>query len=119
MDADPRMAVACEPSRGGRSGAATLAAAVFAGVVVIAMGPWSKGASAQPASTSYQIPRQSIDGGAGRTASASYTLEGTLGQADAGATMNSASYRLHGGFHRGAADAPSPDPLFTDSFEPR
>ena len=74
-------------------------------------------ALAQSASASYQIPRQSIDGGAGRATSAAYTLHGTIGQPDAGAIKTSASYTLRGGFHRAAPAAPLPDPLFSDGFE--
>jgi hypothetical protein len=74
-------------------------------------------ALAQSGSASYQIPRQSIDGGAGRATSAAYTLHGTIAQPDAGATMTSASYTLRGGFHRAAPAAPLPDPLFSDGFE--
>lgn len=74
-------------------------------------------ALAQSASASYQVPRQSIDGGAGRATSASYTLNGTIGQPDAGAIKTSASYTLRGGFHRAAPDAPLPDPLFSNGFE--
>lgn len=77
--------------------------------------PWA--AFAQSGSASYQIPRQSIDGGAGRATSATYTLHGTIGQPDAGATMTSASYTLRGGFHLAAPAAPLPDPLFSDGFE--
>lgn len=69
---------------------------------------------AQAASPSYQIPRQSIDGGAARATSASYTVHGTIGQPDAGAPMTSASYTLRGGFHVAAA---LPDLLFSDGFE--
>lgn len=72
---------------------------------------------AQSSSASYQIPRQSIDGGGGRATSTSYTLLGTIGQSDAGPTMTSASYTLRGGFHLAAAAAPLPDPLFSDGFE--
>jgi hypothetical protein len=74
-------------------------------------------ALAQSGSASYQIPRQSIDGGAGRATSAAYRLHGTIAQLDAGATMTSASYTLRGGFHRAAPAAPLPDPLFSDGFE--
>lgn len=77
--------------------------------------PWA--VLAQSGSASYQIPRQSIDGGAGRATSAAYTLHGTIGQSDAGATMTSASYTLRGGFHLAAPAAPLPDPLFSDGFE--
>jgi hypothetical protein len=74
-------------------------------------------ALAQSASASYQVPRQSIDAGAGRATSASYTLNGTIGQPDAGAIKTSASYTLRGGFHRAAPAAPLPDPLFSNGFE--
>ena len=74
-------------------------------------------APAQSASASYQVPRQSIDGGAGRSASANYTVNGTIGQPDAGATMTSASYRVRGGFHPAAESEAPPDPLFSNGFE--
>lgn len=73
-------------------------------------------APAQSASASYRIPRQSIDGGAQRASSASYSLNGTIGQPDAGPAMTSASYSLRGGFHL-AASAALPDPLFSNGFE--
>jgi hypothetical protein len=73
---------------------------------------------AQSSSASYAIPRQSIDGGAARSTSASYTVEATLGQPDADLTLSSASYQLKGGFHRLAtATGPLPDAVFEDSFE--
>ncbi|MBK8069636.1 MAG: hypothetical protein IPK27_19050 [Rhodanobacteraceae bacterium] len=73
-------------------------------------------AIAQSSSASYQIPRQSIDGGAARARSAGYTIEGTIGQPDAAPPAASASYELRGGFHRAAAGA-LPDPLFANGFE--
>lgn len=93
-----------------RTGLAIVAVATTAQLL-----PWA--VFAQSGSASYQIPRQSIDGGAGRATSASYTLNGTIGQPDAGATMTSASYTLRGGFHLAAPAAPLPDPLFSDGFE--
>jgi hypothetical protein len=72
---------------------------------------------AQSSSASHEIPRQSIDGGAGRASGGGYILHGTIGQPDAGPTMSSASYTLRGGFHRAAPGAPLPDPLFADGFE--
>lgn len=72
---------------------------------------------AQAPSASDPIPRQSIDGGAARSASASYALHATIGQPDAGATTTSASYSVRGGFHVFAASAPPPDPLFANGFE--
>lgn len=91
----------------------TLAALIALGAVASLPMP----ALAQSASASYQIPRQSIDGGGGRATSASYTLHGTIGQPDAGATTTSASYTVRGGFHLAAPAAPLPDPLFSDGFE--
>lgn len=72
---------------------------------------------AQSSSASYQIPRQSIDAGAGRAASASYTVNGTLGQPDAGSPMTGAIGALYGGVHRAATGTVLPDRLFEDSFE--
>lgn len=74
-------------------------------------------AFAQSGSASYQIPRQSIDGGAGRATSATYTLHGTIGQPDASPALTSASYTVRGGFHLAAPAAPLPDPLFSNGFE--
>lgn len=90
----------------GLVGASALVAALASGLAL-----------AQSSSASYQIPRQSIDGGGGRATSASYTLHGTIGQPDAGPTMTSASYTLRGGFHLAGASAPLPDALFSDGFE--
>jgi hypothetical protein len=73
-------------------------------------------ALAQSSSASFEVPRQSIDGGAARSTSASYALDGSIGQPDAGATSTSATYTLSGGFHRAAA-APQPDALFANGFE--
>jgi hypothetical protein len=73
---------------------------------------------AQSSSASYQMPRQTIDGGAGRASSASYAVEASIGQPDAGATKTSPSYTLRGGFHRAAIGAALPDALFRDGFEP-
>jgi hypothetical protein len=83
--------------------ALVLAAAVLSGAVL-----------AQSSSATYQVPRQSIDGGAGRATSPSYTLNSTIGQPDAGVPMTSASYQLRGGFH---VAAPLPPRIFGDGFE--
>lgn len=72
---------------------------------------------AQSGSASYQIPRQSIDGGANRSTSASYSVEASLGQPDAGPPMMSASFILNGGFQRGSSSASQPDQIFRDGFE--
>lgn len=75
-------------------------------------------ALAQSGSASFNVPRQSIDAGAGRAASSAYTLHGTLGQPDAGAAASSASFSLRGGFHVAGAVAPTGDALFANGFEP-
>lgn len=88
----------------------------MAAVLLVSVG-WTGTALAQSSSASFQIPRQSIEGGAGRATSATYTLNGTIGQPDAGAPMTSATFAVRGGFHRAAPAAPLPDPLFSDGFE--
>lgn len=88
------------------------------GLIVAAAGLLPALVLAQSSSASYQIPRQSIDAGGGRTTSATYSLHGTLGQADAGAPMTSMSYQLRGGFHK-ATPGTEPIVLFRDGFEQR
>ena len=51
-------------------------------------------ATAQP----FEITRSTIDGGGGTISSGSYTLTGTIGQPDAGATLASGTLELRGGF---------------------
>lgn len=75
------------------------------------------GLNAQSSSPSYQIPRQSIDAGAGRVGSASYSIDVSLGQPDAGAIMSGASFSVRGGFQQASSDAPWTDALFADGFE--
>lgn len=100
---------------GGAKRAARRRAAMLASAALVALAPAVT--VAQSSSASYQIPRQSIDGGGGRATSASYTLHGTIGQPDAGPAMTSASYALRGGFLAAAPAAPLPDPLFSNGFE--
>jgi hypothetical protein len=88
-------------------------------LAVLAGGAGIGVALAQSSSASFSVPRQSIDGGAQRAASATYGLNGTLGQPDAGPAMSSATFSLRGGFHRAAvASGPQPDPIFANGFEP-
>jgi hypothetical protein len=87
--------------------AGSIALAVVAGVAV-----------AQSGSASFSLPRQSIDGGAQRAASATYGLDGTIGQPDAGPAMSGATFSVRGGFHRATAGGPQPDPIFANGFEP-
>ncbi len=93
----------------GRPGRVLLA---LAGVVAVG------GALAQSSSANFSVPRQSIDGGAQRASSASYSLNGTVGQPDAGPAMSGATFSVRGGFHRAAAGGPQPDPIFANGFEP-
>ncbi len=94
---------------------AGLRTGALAGALLLALSP--QFAPAQSASASFQVPRQTLDGGAARTASASYAVDASIGQPDAGAPMASASFALRGGFHRAAATGPLPDGVFTDGFE--
>lgn len=67
-------------------------------------------------SASFQIDRQSLDGGGGAAGSASYALNGSIGQPDSGPPMSSTSFQLRGGFQR-AADTVRPEQIFADGFE--
>jgi hypothetical protein len=75
-------------------------------------------ALAQSSSASYSVPRQSIDGGAQRASSATYSINGTVGQPDAGPAMSSAGFTVRGGFHLAAVSGPLPDQIFANGFEP-
>ena len=90
---------------------------MLAAMIVLAAALWSTLAPAQSSSASYLLPRQSIDGGKARAGSASYAVEGTIGQPDAASSMTSASYELRGGFHLAAASGQLPEPLFANGFE--
>jgi hypothetical protein len=63
------------------------------------------GASAALAQTGggYDLTWSTIDGGGGSSAGAGYQLTGTLGQPDAGATLNGGIYSLSGGFWGGVS----------------
>lgn len=76
------------------------------------------GVLAQSSSASFSVPRQSIDGGAQRASSASYSLNGTIGQPDAGPATSGATFSVRGGFHRAAPAGPQSDPVFANGFEP-
>lgn len=66
-----------------------------------------------PTSATFQIPRQTVDGGAATARSASFELTGAIGQPDAGAPANGGDFTVTGGFHRAAR----PDLLLRDGFE--
>jgi hypothetical protein len=88
---------------------------LIAGGLLVAM---ATAVVAQSSSATYNVPRQSIDGGAQRAASATYGLNGTIGQPDAGPAMSGATFSVRGGFHRATAGGPQPDPIFANGFEP-
>lgn len=75
-------------------------------------------ALAQATSPSFEVSRQSIDGGARRATSPNFELVGTVGQSDAGPAMTSSSFSLQGGFHRRPVSGATPaDSLFANGFE--
>lgn len=49
----------------------------------------------------YDLSWFTVDGGGGRSAGGTYTLHGTVGQADAGVGMSGGEYALWGGFWAG------------------
>ncbi len=51
----------------------------------------------------YDLGWWTADGGGGRFQSATYTLQGTVGQPDASHALSSSSYTLLGGFWSGAS----------------
>lgn len=73
---------------------------------------------AQSSSATYTVPRQSVDGGARRASSASYSFAGTISQPDAGPAMSGATFSVRGGFLRAAAAGPPSDPIIASGFEP-
>ena len=71
-------------------------------------------ASAAPSgSASYQLPRQSLDGGAVTARGGDFTLTGAIGQPDASVPAVGGTFTLSGGFHRQTGA----DLLFRDGFE--
>jgi hypothetical protein len=63
---------------------------------------------------SYSIDWQTIDGGGGTSTNAQYSVSGTIGQPDAGATMTGGTYTLDGGFWGVIAAVQTPGaPLLT------
>ncbi|HSM57975.1 MAG TPA: hypothetical protein VK879_17605 [Candidatus Sulfomarinibacteraceae bacterium] len=59
----------------------------------------------------YDLSWFTIDGGGGSSSSSSYTVSGTIGQADAGA-LASGSYKLEGGFWNSGVAGPAQTSLF-------
>lgn len=56
----------------------------------------------------FDISRWTVDSGGGTSASETYTLEGTIGQAEAGYQMSGGEYTLAGGFWGVGGVAPPP-----------
>ncbi len=77
------------------------------------------GVAAEATSASFELTRQTIDGGGTPAASDSFQIvSGTIGQPEAGRPMTSSSFTLSGGFQRAASIAgPRSEDLFADGFE--
>jgi hypothetical protein len=75
-------------------------------MLVTAIAGFCSAASAGIGGGVYSIPWSTIDGGGVINSSGgTYTLSGTIGQPDAGATMTGGSYSLTGGFWAGVNNA--------------
>lgn len=55
----------------------------------------------------FAIPWWTVDGGGGQSSSATYSIQGTAGQAEAGPVMQSSSYTFSGGFWPGVVSLSS------------
>jgi hypothetical protein len=77
-------------------GSMTIASAALAAISTItsALTP-----SGEP--PSYHMSWHTVDGGGGTSAGATFALEGTIGQPDAGPMMSGAAFELTGGFWTG------------------
>ncbi|MDY7110133.1 MAG: hypothetical protein SYC29_15990 [Planctomycetota bacterium] len=62
----------------------------------------------------YEVLWQTIDGGGGTSAGGAFQLSGTIGQADAGATMTAGDFVLTGGFWSGSEASANPCPADFD-----
>lgn len=63
---------------------------------------WAQAAIPAAPTADYEITWYTIDGGGGTQSSGAYTLNGTVGQLDAG-TLSGGSYTLAGGYWNGSA----------------
>ena len=59
------------------------------------------GGAAYAATEAYDLTWWTSDGGGGTSSGGSYSVSGTIGQADAGTALTGGSYRLDGGFWGG------------------
>lgn len=55
----------------------------------------------------YSLPWWTVDSGGGASSGSGYTLNGTLGQPDAGTVASGGGYTLSGGFWHGGLAAPA------------
>ncbi|MFK7759485.1 MAG: GC-type dockerin domain-anchored protein [Phycisphaerales bacterium] len=86
-------------------------ATMNAGMTTAALALLSLPAMAGPSGGAFSIPWSTIDGGGVLNSSGgSYTLSGTIGQPDAGATMSGGSFSLTGGFWAGVGSTAAPCP---------
>ena len=60
----------------------------------------------------FGIPWHTVESGGGGSAGGPYTVQGTAGQAEAGALLSGGSYTLAGGFWGAAGAGPERQPLF-------
>jgi hypothetical protein len=78
---------------------------IFVALLFVLILGWTALAQAQSAdSDTYDLNWYTIDGGGGSISNGTYTLNGTIGQADA-ATLLSGGYTLSGGFWGGSVIA--------------
>jgi hypothetical protein len=119
MKAMPRTSTRTAAShRGSRMRRWTPGPRILAAVAGVALAATVGFALAQSSSANFSVPRQSVDGGAQRASSATYSVSGTVGQPDAGPAMSSTTFAVRGGFHVATAGGPLPDLIFANGFEP-
>lgn len=85
-------------------------------VGLLAAAPFAVPAQAIPL---WEITRWTVDGGGGASQAGAYSVEGTLGQTDAG-VQTGGNYALYGGFWLGGTsrvDAPIPGETIVDRLE--
>jgi hypothetical protein len=71
----------------------------------------------QSQAQTYSMEWWTVDGGGGRSVGGGYSLEGTIGQADAGQALRGGPYELRGGFWPGlAVVGPEPTPALLIQF---
>jgi len=74
-------------------------------IVLLALGLMVGGGVLAQTGGNYDLSWHSIDGGGGQATGGGYTLNGTVGQADAGQALTGGTYSLTGGFWLGGANS--------------